>query len=113
MCQRCDELKTLFRQKRSFELYYKVVDFFIKNDVSFLELIAGDCPVDEIMEELEAEKHYTIKHYYKCLECGCPFFFGACIRGEPIVEVDEPFPLPQIIKKKMWGKYGSIWNEKP
>lgn len=49
-----------------------------------IELLAGDCPLEDTLEVLTAERHYTVCHYLRCRSCGAIYFIGACIRGNPV-----------------------------
>lgn len=58
-----------------------------------MALLRADCPLEQTVAMLEAERKYTLNHYLRCLRCGRTVFYGLCIRGEPIyrhVEWDAP-----------------------
>ena len=74
-----------------------------------LELFAGDCPLEEAGDVLEAEEHYTVCHYLRCRSCGAVWFVGACIRGEPKYRrVDDITREP--LDTLLWGRCGCRWK---
>lgn len=70
-----------------------------------LEIYAGDCSFEEMLEVLDEEKHYTVCFYLRCPQCGEMFFFGACIRGTPIYRQIENVGKENI-DNLIWGKEG-------
>lgn len=76
-----------------------------------IELLAGDCPLEEADEVLRQEKHYTVCHYLRCRSCGAVYFVGACIRGQPIFRREEPLDHEKL-SRLLWGRCGSYFGEK-
>jgi len=74
-----------------------------------LQLVAGDCPVDDTRSHLEHETHYTIHHYFKCVDCGQYFLTGACIRGEPVYKSLKTLENEKL-DKILWGKCGALFQ---
>ncbi len=74
-----------------------------------IELFAGDCPIEDVLDHLGSELHYTVCHYFKCKACGKFIFIGACIRGTPIfntLNTLEDIDLDNIL----WGKIGTLFE---
>jgi len=74
-----------------------------------IQLIAGDCPIDEVFAHMEQEEHYTISHYFQCKFCSKYFFIGACIRGYPIYKILDALENERI-ESMLWGRCG-LWFE--
>lgn len=72
-----------------------------------IELILADCKLGEAKQILYSENHYTIYHYFKCLNCETYFRIGACIRGQPLYESDIKINKEEV-SKRLWGKVGSF-----
>ncbi len=72
-----------------------------------VELLAGDCPLEEAARVLEAEQHYTVCHYLQCKSCGAVYFVGACIRGTPIYRKVDRLDWDKI-RRQLWGRCGSV-----
>lgn len=70
-----------------------------------LELFAGDCPLKNTLEVLEAERHYTVCHYLRCRCCGAVYFVGACIRGRPVYRQVEDIEKENLYTR-LWGRCG-------
>lgn len=76
-----------------------------------MELLAGDCPLEDIDAALASERHYTVCHYLRCRRCGALYFAGACIRGRPVFR-----PVYDIKKEnlgtRLWGRCGTYYLQK-
>ena len=59
---------------------------------------------------MEKEEHYIICTYLKCLKFKNYYFFGICIRGEPVYKKIENINREKI-DSLIWGKYGSYFEK--
>ncbi len=74
-----------------------------------LEVYAGDCPFENMMQVLEEEKHFTVCFYLQCVKCGAMYFLGACIRGTPRYGKVENISLENI-ENLLWGREGTYFH---
>lgn len=112
MCTNCEILKAAFAGAKSEpHLNYLPIHSLIMAMLKQrrLELYAGDCPFDKMTEILESETHYTVCFYFKCPECDTFYFFGACIRGEPIYKVINDISAEEP-GKMLWGTEGTWFS---
>ncbi|KGX84156.1 hypothetical protein [Pontibacillus marinus] len=113
MCGNCFILTELFKTADSnpHQNYFPILALLKEmNKQSRIDLFAGDCPLEEVERHLSEEKHYTIQHYFKCVDCNQYFLIGACIRGMPIYKcLDDLKDLK--VKSTLWGSCGSIFEE--
>jgi hypothetical protein len=76
-----------------------------------MELLAGDCPLEDTDAVLEAEQHYTVCHYMRCRSCGALYFVGACIRGAPVFRQVEDMGKENL-DTRLWGRCGTYYLQK-
>jgi hypothetical protein len=115
MCLSCDHIKKAIDSsaKESIDVYYELGNSFQKAiEDEKLELVAGDCKINKVQEELKSEQHFTVSHRFKCINCQETFFWGACIRGAPIYKYGEKTPPYRILKKTHWGRLGTAFENR-
>lgn len=113
MCKTCNFIDVIFNSAKfdAHSNYYPILKLLEQIEKQKrIELIAGDCFIEEVPEVLFREEHYTVCHYFKCSNCDTYIFIGACIRGTPIFKllnkIDSDFP------KLLWGTVGSYFENK-
>lgn len=115
ICGNCEIVKTAFAGAASEpHLNYLPVHALLSTMLkqNRLEVYAGDCPFDEMTEQLNNETHYTVCFYLKCIKCGKVFFFGACVRGVPIYKaVDDTTRIN--FNNQLWGREGTYFEQLP
>jgi hypothetical protein len=47
-------------------------------------------PLEDMLALAESDRKYTIVSFLECDACGRTWFWGLCIRGQPILKVVEP-----------------------
>ena len=101
-CPTCSSIETEFLELD----YWGAIKLMRKSvEIGKLEFVAGDCPIQDIEKEIEAESQYTYYHYFQC-KCGKCFNTGVCIRSSaPIIKVLEG--LPDNYMKKLNSRFGS------
>jgi len=112
MCKNCDIVDSSFKGACSnphFNLtpLHSLLSVLVEN--SRLEIYAGDCVFDDMLEVLCKEEHYTVSFYLRCSQCGKIYFFGACIRGTPIYKYIKDIKKENI-DNVVWGKMGVYYN---
>lgn len=75
-----------------------------------IELLAGDCPLENAETELDTEQHYTVCHYLRCRSCGTIYFIGACIRGKPVYRKVENLQKENL-QIRLWGRWGTYFSK--
>ena len=112
MCKNCSILKAAFQSAPDHHMNYSPVLEMVKvmEKHGRVQLYAGDCLLSEIDTVLEEEKHYTVKHYIRCTECGQIYFLGACIRGRPAYKVVTDMGEEQDMLSAFWGKRGALYE---
>lgn len=75
-----------------------------------IELLAGDCRLEEAGDVLTAEQHYTVCHYLRCKSCGTVYFVGACIRGTPVYRRAKDLK-EENLPVRLWGREGSLFQK--
>ena len=113
MCKNCDIVDSSFKGANSnphlnLAPIHSLLSVLVKRKQ--LEIYAGDCPFDDMLEVLEEEKHYTVCFYLRCSECGKIYFFGACIRGTPIYKYIEDIKKEKI-DNMIWGNEGVYYKK--
>ena len=108
LCENCKYLIAMFEAARlsphfSYLHMLSLLESQEKNRWILLE--AGDCPTSEAVRCLEAERHYTIRHYFKCVTCFRYFYIGACIRGTPVYQVLDDLEQENL-ERVLWGRTG-------
>ena len=80
-------------------------------DQGTLELLAGDCRLEDADGGLASEQHLTVCHYLRCKSCGNLYFVSACIRGKPdfrrVTDQDTA-----RIAFRLWARSGTIFENK-
>ncbi|NBI29174.1 hypothetical protein [Chengkuizengella marina] len=112
MCEKCYILKKIFKVADSNpHLNYFPTIKFIEELVlqERIEVYAGDCPLNDIEQLLNEEKHYTVCHYLRCKDCFHYFFIGACIRGTPIYKTMVNFKKEEL-ENMLWGQHGTFFE---
>lgn len=108
MCAYCDDVERGFKRakldphKNLVPVYNLLADLIKRNQ---LKIYAGDCPFEEMLTVLDAERHYTVSFYLRCLKCKRIYFFGACIRGTPVYKFVENIGNERM-DLVIWGKEG-------
>lgn len=74
-----------------------------------VELYAGDCPLPETLDVLDAEMHFTLCQYLRCTQCGQFFFLGACVRGTPKFKIIERIERENL-DNLLWGRVGAKYH---
>jgi len=115
VCDKCSEIILVFEKYKAKKEYGNMIKEVCKLIVSKIEqnemeIYAADCPIEKIMETVEKEEHYTICTYLKCLKCKNYYFFGICIRGEPVYKKIENINSEKI-DSLICGKYGSYFEK--
>lgn len=108
MCDKCSEISLVFEKYKAKKDYENVIKevcrlIMLRIDKNEMEIYAADCLIEKIMEIVEKEEHYTICTYLKCLNCKNYYFFGICIRGEPVYKKVENINKEEI-DRLIWGK---------
>lgn len=113
MCNDCEFIRSIFRMAKieKHKNYTPIVSLLEELEIqNRIELILADCKLGEAKQILYSEKHYTLYHYFKCLNCENNFRIGACIRGEPLYESDIKIDKVEV-SKRLWGKVGSFFSK--
>ena len=113
MCKNCDIVDSSFKGASSnphFNLapIHSLLSVLVKRKQ--LEIYAGDCPFDDMLEVLEEEKHDTVCFYLRCSKCGKIYFLGAYIRGTPIYKYVEDIKKEKI-DNMIWGNKGVYYKK--
>lgn len=108
MCSNCKIVEVLFGAavsdpRSNYVPVYRFLEELIKQ--RRLEIYAGDCLFEDVLKVLDGEKHYTVSFYLECTRCNKMFFYGACIRGNPIYRRVENINKEKI-DSLLWGKEG-------
>lgn len=74
-----------------------------------IQMVAGDCPIEDTLAHIENETHYTIRHYFFCEECEQFFLIGACIRGAPVYKNLNTLKNEDL-EKTLWGRCGKLFQ---
>lgn len=113
MCSNCKIVEVLFDSAASEpRLNYVPVYRFIKELIKQkrIDIYAGDCPFEDALKVLGGEKHYTVSFYLECTRCYSIFFYGACIRGNPIYKKVENINKEKI-DSLLWGREGLYFKK--
>ncbi|MBO9561525.1 MAG: hypothetical protein J7621_02080 [Niastella sp.] len=113
MCKTCDFISAVFvAAKEDPHMNYSPVAGMLEEmeKQERIELFAGDCLLDEIDAELEDEKHWTVCHYFRCVNCRQFIFTGLYIRGVPIFKTMDSL-LDVDLEKMLWGRVGAYFNK--
>lgn len=73
-----------------------------------LELYAGDCRFEDMLDVLSSEEHFTVGAYLRCSVCGKLYYLGACVRGVP--KYLEAEYNESAIRKTLWGSEGEFFK---
>jgi len=112
MCKNCDIVDSCFTGAKSnphlnLVPVYSLLSVLVKRKQ--LEIYAGDCPFEDMMNVLNEEKHYTVCFYLKCSKCGRIYFLGTCIRGKPVYRAVDNI-AEERIDNLIWGKEGTYFK---
>ena len=119
ICSTCEFIQDVFEAaKKDAHYTYGPVVMLLREmeQQQRIELFAGDCPIDEISSHLNAEIHFTVRHYFKCTSherhYGERYFYiGACIRGAPIFNILDNL-AGENLTTSLWGKIGTLFQKK-
>lgn len=113
-CLACGALATQMKEASggSYRQYGQIIRKLMELErQGDMELVAGDCPLEDIDAVLDAEQHYTVCHYMQCRSCGALYFVGACIRGTPVFrQVD--YIKKENLGTRLWGRCGTYYSQK-
>lgn len=117
MCDICYFISSVFEAARKEKLHAYMPVLMLLRELEKqkqIVLFAGDCPIDEVSFHLGEERHYTIKHYFKCVThsrfSNDQFFLiGACIRGFPLFQVLDTLKNENL-PDTLWGRTGSMFD---
>lgn len=112
MCPKCKEIKVIFKEATvdPYHLYLPTLYYLKEKMLSGgIDLYAGDCPIDEVENNLKSEIHSTICHYFKCDYCNQIFFVGSAIHGTPTFSLINDVS-DDIMNRVLWGRYGSRYQ---
>ncbi|WP_182524284.1 hypothetical protein [Nocardioides dongkuii] len=87
-CSCCDEVAV--RSGDRLDLLATQANVEARLAAGRLRVLRADVPVDQMVALLERDTKYTIVSYLACVTCGATYFWGLCIRGEPIWRRVEP-----------------------
>lgn len=81
MCLECYDL-FLFQDGTLEDYRISLAD--IRERVQYRELILsrGNCPLDQVEQQLEAKSLFLLIHSFHCVSCSQGFALTACIRGQ-------------------------------
>lgn len=114
MCKNCDIINHTFQGAASnphqnlFPVYTMLLTLKQSNRI---EVYAGDCAFEDMMQVLGEETHYTVCFYLRCPDCDTYYFLGACIRGTPIYKVIDDISQEKI-EHLIWGREGVYFEQK-
>lgn len=109
MCNNCNIINQAFSCAKSYHmlpLYHLLKAMIERNQ---LEVYAGDCKFEDTLQVLQEETHYTVCFYLKCPICEEYYFFGNCIRGEPVYKRVKEIDKENL--NKIWGKEGTYFQK--
>ncbi|MGC0368192.1 hypothetical protein [Microbacterium sp. SLBN-111] len=55
-----------------------------------MRVLRGDVPLHDMVALAESDLKFTIVLFTQCEACRTTWFYGLCIRGQPIFKPDEP-----------------------
>lgn len=112
MCKTCDFIKSVFTAAKNEPHHNYMPLLMMLKEIERqkrIVLVAGDCPIEDVLYHLDKELHYTVRHYFKCKSCNQFLFIGACIRGTPIFETLNTLENKNF-EKILWGKTGTLFE---
>lgn len=113
MCKNCQYIEGVFKAaKIDKHMNYMPTINLLSNleKQGKIEIIMADCPLSETKEVLYSERHYTVLHFFMCMNCKTHHRIGACIRGTPLYENYITLDKEKV-SKTLWGKSGSYFTK--